>query len=120
MNVENIKIFLFLHFMKKREVMQGTMWLFTDSREWGVEIRDWGLGARELGNQESKAGNRDSGFGSRKQIAGSRKPEARSPQPTADSRKPILKLKRIFQPQPFLVFIAEVQRGVVIQGIAFC
>ena len=57
--------------MKKREVMQGTMWLFPDSR-------DWGLGTRELGNQESKAGNRDSGFGSLKQIAGSRKLEVDS------------------------------------------
>lgn len=81
MNVENIKIFLFLHFMKKREVMQGTMWLFSDSREWGVGIRDWGLGALELGNQESKAISREP-------EAGSQKPGAGSPQPEADSRKP--------------------------------
>lgn len=47
MNVENIKIFLFLHFMKKREVMQGTMWLFPDSRDWGMGIREPGTGSRE-------------------------------------------------------------------------
>lgn len=76
MNVENIKIFLFLHFMKKREVMQGTMRLFPDSREWRIEIRDWGLGARELGNQESKAGNRDLGVGNREPGAGSQQPTA--------------------------------------------
>lgn len=45
MNVENIRIFL--HFMKKREVMQGTMWLFSDSREWGVGTGEWGLGSRD-------------------------------------------------------------------------
>jgi hypothetical protein len=32
----------------------------------------------------------------------------------------ISELKRILQPQPFLVFITKIQQGAIIQGIFFC
>ena len=62
--------------MKKREVMQGTMWLFPDSREWGSP--DSGLGIRGSGIGESRIESRESGLGIWK-------PEAGSQQPTADN-----------------------------------
>ena len=75
------------------------MWLFPNSREWRIGSRQQEAGTGDSGNQESKAG--------------SRQPEAGSRQPTAGSQKPPLshlKLKRILQPQPFLVLFTEVQR----------
>lgn len=44
--------------------MQGTMWLFPDSREW------------ELGTREPRAGSREPEAGSRKLEAVSQEPEA--------------------------------------------
>lgn len=116
--------------------MQGTMWLFPDSREWGLGTREPragslhyalahpcpGVGGERLytllrptacqGGEGHAVARGDC-----RRHAGSRQPEAGSRQPTAGSQKPPLshlltvsKLKRILQPQPFLVLLTEVQR----------
>ena len=68
--------------------MQGTMWLFPNSRECRIGIRESGAVNRKLEafSQEPEAGTGDSGIGESK--IESRKPTARSRKPSVNSRQP--------------------------------
>ena len=116
--------------------MQGTMWLFPDSREWGLGTREPragslhyalahpcpGVGGERLytllrptacqGGEGHAVARGDC-----RRHAGNRQPSANSRQPKAST---VLKLKRILQSQPFLVLLTEVQWRAIFQGISFC